>query len=1044
MKTTAVIADKSQISTGFVLGLLLTAGALLSLPGLAKAQEAPEFATNIDGVGLREYNPGTAGIVSNENFDAAVVYLGNNQWELQLKAKKKINSVYFPWSHERKPLDPCNTPEQCDEYKSNDIFYYPYIGGISKKAPAHDRDWTWWGLDYPGSAFAPLVIMADNHKAQMVAATNWPPRKVSPRYAAQRMVLFYDEPLAAGTQRSYRAIITEVSGNAAEGNVPWQLAIDQYRAWLDTKVPPVQYPEWLENIHGFINFGLNNMYTFNISQIRAYWDLWKDKLPWIQFWGQMGPYKGNCCGLSSDELTIVRDMYPGYMPDLIDFAEDVAAEGKHVGYYSTPYYGTDITPKKMLDTLAGRFWLLSWISQNASMYKANAHYIDTLGRDYYGTPGIVRDYFVNKTIPGNSLIEGFVDIYPSASLLSGCLDGGFLKGGPGKTPENSDETTFPRFGRYLLGERVIFMGGSNNDTKFWGEQNNYWTERQTFLLGAKLDAGSLNVEQPANLYPAHQPGHRGARNAMVLSIIDERDRVRWWERKPVYLDTKGLSQIPTDVEVRRFRDKDGKDLVVVDNWNQSEGLSFLLDGILIPIPAQQIAILDIEEVLNQAPVMSGIGNKTVTVGRGMLEFKVSAADPDQSEGLNFSVYPLPQGASFSPSSETEYLFKWTPSVTQKGELWITFFVKDRFNVEDQKTILIAVRQLPGDASGDGRVDGADYTVWADNAGKTNPDLRADLNGDGKVDGADYTVWADHYAPMQPEGDANRDGKVDAGDYTLWADNAGKAEPDLRADFNGDGKVDGADYTVWADHYKVTKPGDANGDGIVDGADYTVWADNMGKTNLDLRADFNNDGKVDAGDYTIWADNYDVPASAQTAQPAAVPEIQPVASDSVPAATEPALHTINEDISNIPAAADAPLAPAKLPSITTYLPNTPIETKTKIEPQRTVSITVMQAPIEIESVSIPLELDTLIPSEKPVDIKPAPVLSSRPVYISSSKSIAPAPAPILQPKEVLIKPAILKKTPTQRWMEMISRWLAIIAEKMGRAFPTTIHLFQTIY
>ncbi|GEM_PF-2825987 len=104
-----------------------------------------------------------------------------------------------------------------------------------------------------------------------------------------------------------------------------------------------------------------------------------------------------------------------------------------------------------------------------------------------------------------------------------------------------------------------------------------------------------------------------------------------------------------------------------------------------------------------------------------------------------------------------------------------------------------------------------------------------------------------------------DGNVDGADYTIWADQYGQTGPDLAGDFNHDGQVDAADYTIWADNYdKVSIPSDANGDGNVDGADYTVWADQYGRTGPDLAADFNHDGKVDGTDYMVWADHYDPP------------------------------------------------------------------------------------------------------------------------------------------------------------------------------------------
>jgi len=58
-------------------------------------------------------------------------------------------------------------------------------------------------------------------------------------------------------------------------------------------------------------------------------------------------------------------------------------------------------------------------------------------------------------------------------------------------------------------------------------------------------------------------------------------------------------------------------------------------------------------------------------------------------------------------------------------------------------------------------------------------------------------------PAPPPGDATLDGQVDGADYTLWADNY--LSEDLGwvgGDFNGDGVTDGADYTIWADNYGV--------------------------------------------------------------------------------------------------------------------------------------------------------------------------------------------------------------------------------------------------
>lgn len=55
-------------------------------------------------------------------------------------------------------------------------------------------------------------------------------------------------------------------------------------------------------------------------------------------------------------------------------------------------------------------------------------------------------------------------------------------------------------------------------------------------------------------------------------------------------------------------------------------------------------------------------------------------------------------------------------------------------------------QKPGDANGDGLVDGADYTRWADHFLQPATWRNGNFTFDAIVDGADYTVWADHFNP----------------------------------------------------------------------------------------------------------------------------------------------------------------------------------------------------------------------------------------------------------------------------------------------------------
>jgi len=54
---------------------------------------------------------------------------------------------------------------------------------------------------------------------------------------------------------------------------------------------------------------------------------------------------------------------------------------------------------------------------------------------------------------------------------------------------------------------------------------------------------------------------------------------------------------------------------------------------------------------------------------------------------------------------------------------------------------------PGDANGDGRVDGLDYVIWVDNYGIMSEGefSLGDFNGDRRVDGLDYVIWVDNYS-----------------------------------------------------------------------------------------------------------------------------------------------------------------------------------------------------------------------------------------------------------------------------------------------------------
>src|SRR5580704_2874254 len=520
--------------------------------------------------------------VSDPVISATVTDLGSGKWKIEVTANRNLSSVYWPWQTNRTPLSA--TP-------ANDIYYYPYMLGITEQAPNHNLDWTWWGLPYPGSAFAPLTVMANDSSARIVAATNWPPKRVIPYYAAQRQVLYYDTPISAGNTESFSALIATVSGDARHGNVPWQLAIDLYRTWLDANMSAVSYPSWMINAQGFLNIQLQNFSSsITATDLNSLWQPLKSYYPLVLFWGQMSPHAGGCC-------TPSYTFDSSHLPDIPNFTHGVVSSGYFAGYYSSPIYTGS---SGYLDTTAGVSWLSNWIASNQS-YGANSFYIDTLGRRFYGNPTNVMNLFADGTIPKNSIIEGAVDIYPVVGLVSGALLGDKNGcGAPQRTPQNSVKSSYPQFGRYILKDRILLSGEANTDYRFWGAGDwsrpgdslatycglpawcnsngpcAHGTERLAFILGNKLD-----VEHPKD-------------NPVLDAINTARVNSNWMQRQPVFLNTQGLdlSHIPSTsgVRITLFQDSGGKHLIAISNPRLESGLTFGFNNQTYMVPSDGVGI----------------------------------------------------------------------------------------------------------------------------------------------------------------------------------------------------------------------------------------------------------------------------------------------------------------------------------------------------------------------------------------------------------------------------------------------------------------------
>ena len=96
-------------------------------------------------------------------------------------------------------------------------------------------------------------------------------------------------------------------------------------------------------------------------------------------------------------------------------------------------------------------------------------------------------------------------------------------------------------------------------------------------------------------------------------------------------------------------------------------------------------------IINNPPVLAPIGNQTATE-EVPFEFIVTATDLDAGDTLTTSVFPLPQGATFTDNTDGSGKFNWTPEVGSAGNYNITItVVDDNTPVEsDSKQMTITV------------------------------------------------------------------------------------------------------------------------------------------------------------------------------------------------------------------------------------------------------------------------------------------------------------------------------------------------------------------
>lgn len=533
--------------------------------------------------------------IEDQHVRAEIRRIEGSVWELDLTIKSAlVVEVWFPWEeHER----------FCGPSAGDDIILYPYRLGVAEKADAVQSG-QWWGRLYPGGAHAPLVVMTDDYYARIVAAWNWPPYAVEPVYTRGRLALRYSDVPGQAERRTYRALSASVQGNALLGDYPWHHALDLYKSWLLEQMRreslyPIDYPKPLRAAHGWQSVWLHWIARFDVDGLRSVYQRNARIFPWIQFWGQMSNYQQSPGdGLTAQPVPPLEageqtgccltrmEMHRRYLPELPAFAREVASGGGIVGYYQRPR-----EPYARLDAGDGKYaaFLTEWIARTGED-GANAYYLDVVGAHYFGDPlKIAR--MIQSTFPPMTVIEFPVDLYPTAFLVSGSLWGNVgWETDPGITPRDfgprRTRATFPRLGRYLLDDRIMFLGVSNGDFMWWGDVrgHQHWTERQAFLLGAKLDAPTLFKGVPGWYDPI---------NPAVEEIVGEWERTNWWKRNPAYRDRSGISRCSPAIDVRRFVDQDGLTLFVVENWGRRPRQTFDYGGRTIQVPERRFCIMEL-------------------------------------------------------------------------------------------------------------------------------------------------------------------------------------------------------------------------------------------------------------------------------------------------------------------------------------------------------------------------------------------------------------------------------------------------------------------
>ena len=83
-------------------------------------------------------------------------------------------------------------------------------------------------------------------------------------------------------------------------------------------------------------------------------------------------------------------------------------------------------------------------------------------------------------------------------------------------------------------------------------------------------------------------------SGFLRTIKTVRDRLQWWDRGFVYLDTVGVTNgAPGLIDARRFTDVNGSTVILVDNYQNLTGHTIAYGGQVYPVASTMISAIEV-------------------------------------------------------------------------------------------------------------------------------------------------------------------------------------------------------------------------------------------------------------------------------------------------------------------------------------------------------------------------------------------------------------------------------------------------------------------